>query len=129
MTQNKKFWKIEILEGMEVVFETAIPRAHLTTEGFNSLFKMLNAKYCLSDEEIISENLRKNTRRYKSSINYEPTRYFDLNISSEPLLLYHSKLKNLGIYFSLIDENALSIDQKKMIERTSTTRFNPNSEK
>lgn len=62
--REKFIWVIEKHKGLDVVAQHTIPAGQITEENVKNLLRTLTAKYWLTDDEIIPNFLKRNTKIY-----------------------------------------------------------------
>ena len=108
-----KFWRIQIEDGMKLLFQTAVPHGQISEKNLKNLTLTLFAKYVQSDEELVSCFCKKGTKRYNGLFEREYSRAQ----SGKGLGIRSS---GISISIFLIDEKSLTQAEKIKINSSST---------
>jgi hypothetical protein len=61
-SKGKRFWKIQIYDGISLIYEREVLYGQITESSMNSVLRVLVAKHSLDEDEIIGSFAKKRTK-------------------------------------------------------------------
>lgn len=69
MNNNKRFWRIQLFDGIEQIYVRDIPQWQIGSKRIVELLRMLVAKHALSNDEIVDNLANLNSPNYQEYLN------------------------------------------------------------